>query len=656
MRDDGRRDRDGVLGETTSLHATLNPGNHERPPTRRKPEAGIRESPGMALTEPELRRGFRLGVCLVEPNRDRIVRPDGEAHLEPKVMEVLVCLAENAGEVVSREVIFERVWADSVVTEQAITNCISDLRHHLGDDRSTPRYIETVPKRGYRLIAPVRPPTGDDSRDSRWPPAGRRWPVGVAALVLAGASAFGLWWALQGGQPAAPTSVAVMPFENAAGNENLDYLRLALPDEITTLLTKSRELVVRSFEHGATGDPLGAARERNAEHVVTGHYYLEDGDRLAVAVEAQQVEQERLVWRARITVPAADLVALRETIAERVSQGLLPSLGVATDPRFGPSPEDDQAYQLYLRSLALPRHPEPTVQAIEMLEQAVELDPNFAQAWHALGLRRYEHGTYGSGSARDRQDALVAYKTALELDPALIPAAVGMIALRTEAGELEAAYREASRLIERHENNAQAHFALAYVYRFGGMLEASQRHCEIALDRDPHNPSWRSCAYAYLYAGELDRVRRFLDLDQGSYFVHWGIVLLELRRGNDAAALDEALRVSPDLPTRRFMEPCLKGQRGEALAGPATEFIRFWGTSEEPEAHYALAPMLAYCGRRDDALDFLERAVAKGFCSYPALDQDPIWEDMRDESRFREIREAAIACHENFRAAVGNPL
>ena len=114
----------------------------------------------MALTPQALQAGFRIGECLIEPRQNRIVRGDTQAHVESRVMDVLVCLAERAGEVVSRETLNVQVWGNVVVTDQAVTNCISELRHHLGDDRSTHRVIETIPKRGYRLAA--------ERRDSRW--------------------------------------------------------------------------------------------------------------------------------------------------------------------------------------------------------------------------------------------------------------------------------------------------------------------------------------------------------------------------------------------------------------------------------------------------------------------------------------------------------
>src|SRR5262245_12422726 len=181
----------------------------------------------MAFTRKDVQAGFRIGECLIEPRKNGIVRSDVEARVEPRVMDVLVCLAEHAGEVVSRETLNAQVWGNVVVTDQAVTNCISELRQHLGDDRSAHRVIETIPKRGYRLAAPLRLAQGqvpDPAPVIAAAPARRPWMLAAGVLVAAGVVV--AWWQGRAASPA-HTSVAVLHFENAAGDESLDYLRLA---------------------------------------------------------------------------------------------------------------------------------------------------------------------------------------------------------------------------------------------------------------------------------------------------------------------------------------------------------------------------------------------------------------------------------------------
>ncbi len=605
-------------------------------------------------TPQELQAGFLIGDCLVEPLKNRIVRGATEAHVEPRVMDVLVCLAEHAGDVVSRDTLNQRVWTHLVVTDQAVTNCISELRQHLGDDRSTNRVIETIPKRGYRLTAPVRLPDAESAKTGTAPstkPLPVRGPWWIAAGVLLAAMLLGVgWWR---GRPAAKTStsVAVLRFENAAGDASLDYLGLALPDEIATLLTKSRGLAVRPLGYVDGENPLETARSRRVDHIVSGRYYLEDDAQLSLAIEAQQVSEERVVWRTRISVPTGDLLAMRGRIAQGVREGLVPALGAHAAPAPDFTPANDEAYRLYLRGIAIPQQPNQNERAIEMLERAVALEPGFAPAWHALGSRYYDSYNWWGGWESARKRSLAAHRRALELDPELISAARSIVTLHAESGDLEGAYREARRLLDHFGSTTDTNFTLGYVYRYGGMFKEAQRQCALARERDPQNGRLRSCAYAWLYAGDLGPVRDYLLLDEGSYFVHWGMVFYNLRANDREAAL-RAVRQAADEPGRRLMEPCLEGARGQQIDGRVEEFVRHWDQSGDPETPYAVAPILVYCGRSREALRFLERAVDGSFCAYPALDLDPVWAPLRNEPEFGRIHAKARACHERFRRAV----
>jgi DNA-binding winged helix-turn-helix (wHTH) protein/TolB-like protein len=585
----------------------------------------------------------------VQPALNRIHGPQGEAHLEPKVMAVLVCLAEHAGEVVSRNLIYDQVWGRTLVSDQALTNCISELRQHLGDDRAEPRYIETVPKRGYRLVAPLTAAAPIEER------AGHRlrtWSFVAAGLLLAALIAFTAWTQRGTASYASLPSVVSMPFGNVNGDPAIDYLRHALPDEITTLLTQSPELAVRPFEPGASDDPPAVGRARKAEYVITGHYYLEPDDRLAIVFEALNVDHERLVWQARITVPADDVLALRQQIAVRVRRGMLPALGAA--PEFAtPQPADAGAYRLYLHSLAVSRDAGPNLKAIGMLEQAVHLDPRFALAWAALASRYHYDGLYGWGGVPALQRGQDAATRSLAEDPTLADAAQELVLLQTEAGELSAAYRQARELVDRRGGSADAHFALSFVLRYAGMLEDAERHCDIARALDPHNYEWRSCALAFMADGKLERAAEFIALDPGSYWSNFAGALLRLREDDRPGALRYARALPADGPDSRFLVPCLEGRSGAALDEAAAGFVHRWRRLHDSEPNYHIGAVLAWCGRTPDALSMLRHAIERGFCAWPALDRDPIWRPLRRTAEFRRLREEGIACRERFRRDVG---
>jgi DNA-binding winged helix-turn-helix (wHTH) protein/TolB-like protein len=588
-----------------------------------------------------------VGDRLVQPALNRIRGPQGEAHVEPKVMAVLVCLAEHAGEVVSRNAIYDQVWGRTLVSDQALTNCISELRQHLGDDRAEPRYIETVPKRGYRLVAPLAPAAAGADRPAR---RGRTPAYAAAGLLLAALPLLLLVWREQGTDRYEPLpSVVSVPFENVRGDAALDYLRLALPDEITTLLTRSPQLAVRPFEPGGGSDPLAETRTRTAAYVVAGHFYLEAGDRLAIAVEALDAQHDRLVWRARITVSAGDLLAMREGIADRVRDGLLPALGAT--PEIGtPEPSNAAAYRLYLHSLAISRDAGPNLHGIRMLEEAVRIDPAFSAAWSALAARYNYDAVYGDGGQPAQSRSREAALRALEEDPAQVDAAQQLVVLQVESGELAPAYRQARGLLDRRGRSADAHFALSYVLRYAGMLEDAERHCDIALALDPHNYAWRSCAFAFITDAKPARAAGFVALDQGSYWSDLVSVLLRLREGDRTGALRHARALPPEGADRRFLVACLQEDTG-AVEASAAAFEHRWRRLRDPEPGYQVGAALALCGRTEAALGMLGHAIEGGYCAWPAMDRDPAWRPFRQIAEFRRLREEAIACRERFRTA-----
>ena len=212
-------------------------------------------------------------------------------------------------------------------------------------------------------------------------------------------------------------------------DQNLDFLRLALPDEIATTLTYVRSLSIRPFAttskyNAANLDLQQVGREMHVADVVTGHY-LKEGEQLQITLEAVDVENDRTLWRDTMTV-APDMIALRGQITTKVRQGLVPALGAGADSAEGATrPKNEEAYDLYLRSISLPHDPQPNKDAVAMLERAVGLDPTYAPAWNALGYRYYYDSQYAGGGEAMFQRSKAALERALALDANLVSAAPG---------------------------------------------------------------------------------------------------------------------------------------------------------------------------------------------------------------------------------------
>ena len=346
---------------------------------------------------------------------------------------------------------------------------------------------------------------------------------GMAGLLLAVLGSVGAWWYKhrEAANAEQQHAIAVLPLQNINGDVNADYLRFALADELSSVLTYSRSLEVRPSSVtrkyvSPDIDPKKVGQELRVGRLLQGHF-MKQGDQLTVTLEAIDVPTERLLWQGTATGKAEDLIGLREQLTNQVQHGLLPILGgaVGTLDSATSRPKNQQAYDLYLRSVAVPHDPGPNKEAIKMLEWSVGIDPSYAPAWEALGQRYYFDSAYGGGGEEKFQRSNAAYERAIGLDPNRVMAASLLITNRVMRGELGRAYDAATELVRRRPQSADAHFALSYVLRYAGMLEQSGQECNTARQLDPGNFAFRSCAWTFLEMGKTDRAMDFVHLDAG---------------------------------------------------------------------------------------------------------------------------------------------
>src|SRR5580700_1638689 len=385
--------------------------------------------------------------------------------------------------------------------------------------------------------------------------------AGVSAAVAIIVVGTFFWFFKQRSAPAVITArqktIAVLPLQNLGADKDVDFLRLALADEIATALSYVRSLSIRPFAttskyDSPTVDLQEAGKAMHVTDVVTGHY-MKEGDQLQITLEAVDVADNRTVWRDTMTVAAPDMIAMRSQITAKVRQGLVPALGAGTNAgETGTHPKNEEAYDLYLRSIALPHDPLPNKDAIVMLERAVGLDPTYAPAWGYLGLRYHYDGAYSNGGEAMRKRSDAALERAISLDPNYSFAVAWLITNRVEQSQLAKAYQDAKALVARHPENAQAHFALSYVLRYGGAMEESAHECDTALSLDSGSFMLRSCALTFDQLGNYARAMDFLQLDAGSLWASNILVPHYVREGKLAQA-KEALQKFADQPRSQLM-------------------------------------------------------------------------------------------------------
>ena len=477
--------------------------------------------------------------------------------------------------------------------------------------------------------------------------------AGTAALLITVLAAVGAWWFKHREVASAEqrNAIAVLPLQNLNGDVNVDYLRFALADELSSVLTYSRSLEVRPSSVtrkyvAADIDPKKVGQELRVGRLLQGHF-MKQGDQLSVTLEAIDVPTDRLLWQGTATAKAEDLIGLQEQLTSQVEHGLLPILGGAAGAveSAASRPKNQQAYDFYLRSVAVPHDPGPNKEAIKMLEWAVGIDSSYAPAWEALGQRYYFDSLFGGGGETMFQRSNSAYERAVTLDPNRVMAASLLITNRVERGELGRAYDAATDLVRRRPQSADAHFALSYVLRYAGMLDQSTQECNTARAADPGNFAFRSCAWSFLEMGKTDRAMDFVQLDAGSEWAAWVAPYVYLAEGNVAEARAAAKRMGKGVSYHReLMEDCTAAQRPADLAKIVRETESAVMMEPDPEAWYHVGALMASCGQNEPALRLLKAAVQQNYCAYSALLDDPLLKNLRKDPAFDEVLTSASNC------------
>jgi len=482
--------------------------------------------------------------------------------------------------------------------------------------------------------------------------------LGMAGLLLTVLAAVGAWWfkhrssAGGGGQ----NTIAVLPLQNMNGDFSVDYLRVALADEIASVLTYTRGLDVRPSSVtrkyvSPDLDPQQVGHELHVANILTGHF-RKQGDQLMVTLEAVDVNKDRLLWQTSFTASADDAIALQNEMTGRIRSGLLPAMGAAGGYLdTSTKPKNQMAYELYLRSLALPHDAGPNKDAIAVLQEVVKMDPTYAPAWEALGERYYDDATYASAGEDVFQHSNEAADHAVRLDPNRMTAAGRLITNRVERGELGKAYLQAEALVKQRPDSGQAHFTLSYVLRYAGMLEEASHECDTALALDRGNYLFRSCAWPVMELGRTQRAMEFVQLDAGSEWANYVMPSLLLRAGKLAEAREAVKRMSSAPHYHKdLLQACLLGPASE-LDKIAHEDEVGQPTDPDPELSYYQASILAYCGKKEAALHMLQTAVETNYCSYSNMLSDPLWAKLRSDPKFDEVLTAAHQCQQAVKNA-----
>ena len=507
------------------------PEVHIQDPTipARSVQLGVRHVPTDRRELPvasDIERGFRFGEWRAFPLRNQILGPAGSEHLEPIVMQVLTCLAENAGDVVERDDLLESVWNARAFSYEPLNRCIFELRKKLGDDPKHPKYIQTIPKRGYRLISEVAPlePADDAGRiaQDRSPAASlqsrtlRTWLSVILAGVGTLAVAVGIFvlpdlvtkserkpgFAIEGSTIAkAPYhSVAVLPFSNRSTGGDHTFFVDSLHEEIISQLSQLTSLdtvisrtSVEQFRDTADSLP-DIARMLGVMHVLQGSVQRV-GDKVRVNVQLINADGEQHLWQNSYerTLTTDNIFDIQTDISLAVVNALDIVMSDQDASRLeARRPSSLAAYRYYVlgRLELLNRNADAMRKAREHFESAIELDPGYALAYvglaDAIALQTEFGGRLSMESLPERRSAI---EQALRLNPNLgeAYASLGWL-VRDETG-MAAAETHFARAIELSPNYQFAHQLNARFLLWANRPEEALPHAEKSLALSPIDPA-----------------------------------------------------------------------------------------------------------------------------------------------------------------------
>jgi DNA-binding winged helix-turn-helix (wHTH) protein/TolB-like protein len=492
---------------------------------------------------------FRVGEWSVEPALDEISRNGEVIRLEPRTMKLLVRLAESPGQVISSQQLMNSVWNGVIVGSASVYQAISQLRKVLGDTDPAPTYIATIPRRGYRLVAPVERREGIDARDapttgqkSTAParPASRmRQHWGIAALVVMITVGIAIVLAVRTPQqtqiettpvpPAALDSrtIAVLPIVAATHDEPTQTLAPIVTDLLRTRLAALHNLIViadGSTQHALqTKRDIGAvAQELHARYLLRGEVASID-DRIRLDVSLVDAGTSVPVWSSKFDRPVAQIADVQDEIARQTAE----SLQITLDPAAFAStnaPVNLAAYHLYLRGRRLmsTMRAADAKQASVIFSRVTTLDPSFARGYLAYGealLLAADQGAW-SMTAELAAEAGKAFDRALELNPALGEAWAQRGRLTADPVAAEELYRRGIQLAPSRDES--------YIHYSSFLFSQRRRGEALAL---------------------IDRARR---IDPLSASLCWYKAIMILATHGDVAGMEqllrEALMIKPDLP------------------------------------------------------------------------------------------------------------
>jgi len=612
---------------------------------------------------------YQFGQYRIDTVERLLLRGDETIALTPKAVDTLLVLVANSGRVVEKDELMKSVWPDTFVEEGALARNISALRKVLGDDIEDFRYIETIPKRGYRFVAPVKDLSavvvvlpdpiveGSLTRIRRI-----AWLAPAVVTILAAGLAFA-WFTRGSSNNPRITSLVVLPLNNPSSDPAQEYFADGMTEELINSLAKIEALKVISQTSAMTykgikNKPLPViARELNVDAVVEGSV-LQSGNRVRITVQLFEGKTERQLWAQSYEQNLRDVVALQAEVASAIAREIRVTLTPQEKQRLTKSRQvDPEAYLAYSygRYWWNKRAPEDIEKGIEYFQRAIAKDPSYAPAYAGLADAYALLGSIGSDVLPPNEVMPKAKKAALEavkLDDSLAEGHTSLAYVKLSYDwDFAGADLEFKRAIELNPGYATAHHWYAHYFLAKSQPEKALAEVKRALALDPLSLSinvglgW--CLYhAHRYDEAIQQFRLTLDLNPNFSLAHSTLGMAYVQKHMYAEALAEFNKAAM-LPGSHTFALANIG-RTDALSGRAAEarqVLRELERSAKQEYVPAMyvAAIYAALGASDQSIRWIEKAYEERSDYMIYLMTEPSLDGLRSDPRFRDLLKVLAA-------------
>jgi TolB-like protein/cytochrome c-type biogenesis protein CcmH/NrfG len=570
---------------------------------------------------------YRFDDVVIDCENFRIQKDGVRQTLTPRGFDVLLFLIEKRERVVEKQELFEQIWKESFVTDNALTRVIKEIRRAIGDDADAPRYIETIPKRGYRFIAELKPLSDR------------------AAILQPDKQTVTT-------EPRPIPIIAVLPFKLFATNSNDDYLGLGMADALITRLSNVRQIIVRPtssvLKYAQTEqDPVVIGRELRVESVLEASI-RKSADRVRVTVQLVSVENSISLWADKFDEQFTDIFSVEDSIAERVAEALALRLSgeekLLLKKRYTENVEAHENYmkgRFYANKFTL----ENFYKAVECFQYALEIDPDYALAYAGIAEANWIAGDL----YLNPQEALTKTKEfslkAVAIDDQLAEAHTFLAAaVMSQDWNWVEAEKEFRRAIELNPGFAPAHQWFGWYLSVVGQHNEAILESEKARQLDPFSIgiNWFlavSYGLARHYEESLQQSHALVKLEPyfwGGYF-STGYSYTRLGRYPEAIT---AYQKAEELDA----SPMIKGGMAEAyaLAGNPEQAQVILGDLKALEKESFVPPFYialihTVLGENDEAFEYLEKACEMHDSSLPLIKVDERLNKLRPDPRLKDL-------------------